>query len=348
LVDLRDVTLSDLMPVGVLYIRNTTVPANGRQIDEPDIGTEGDRQTLDWYIGDMPRGSSVTLRFNSITTPRIADRIVNQVTAVGYAGPPAEELAAQQSTAQPKVRKIVRGIVVVASNVALAVVKKVGGVFTERALIAGRVYLDRDHDKAFTAGSDAPLANARVYLSDGRFSLTDAQGRYSFPDVDTGTHTLRLDPLTAPFQAKVVRSDFGLDGSRLVRIDGPGIFNQDFPLVAPEVEATRVTSTSIARGPVTLTSRLDVTAEGYAVTLTIKLSTAVEELSLARVVPPAAAASARLDGMVNGAVVSADGSLKVGGRLDAGTWLLTYTVTGAGVPPGYTVDPVIEWEEVTP
>ena len=38
----------------------------------------------------------------------------------------------------------------------------------------------------------------RVYLEDGRYSVTDSEGKYHFEDVTPGTHVVQLDTDSIP------------------------------------------------------------------------------------------------------------------------------------------------------
>ncbi len=44
----------------------------------------------------------------------------------------------------------------------------------------------------------AGVAGIRVYLEDGRYGITDEDGRFHFEGLDPGTHSVQLDKLTLP------------------------------------------------------------------------------------------------------------------------------------------------------
>jgi uncharacterized repeat protein (TIGR01451 family) len=91
-------------------------------------------------------------------------------------------------------------------------VRIVGGLFTTRAVITGRVYADIARVGRFVAG-DRGVPNVRIYLESGESSLTDANGRYSFQGVRPGMHIIRIDPLTVPIGLHTY-GDTNLDGER--------------------------------------------------------------------------------------------------------------------------------------
>ena len=65
------------------------------------------------------------------------------------------------------------------------------------ALLSGIVFEDRNHNGVFDAG-DTPLKDVVVRLDNGYIVETDAEGRYHYPNVADGDHTLQLDPESYP------------------------------------------------------------------------------------------------------------------------------------------------------
>jgi len=83
------------------------------------------------------------------------------------------------------------------SNVASARVELIGGVFAREASILGRVFVDTNRDGMLGA-AEPGLPGVRLYLDDGTFTVTDADGRYSFYAIAPRTHALKVDPTTLP------------------------------------------------------------------------------------------------------------------------------------------------------
>jgi hypothetical protein len=69
--------------------------------------------------------------------------------------------------------------------------------FSDRRVVTGRVFVDVRGSGHFTSG-DRGIAGVRVYLEDGSYVTTDAQGLFSFAAVRPGMHVLRIDPSTLP------------------------------------------------------------------------------------------------------------------------------------------------------
>ncbi len=65
--------------------------------------------------------------------------------------------------------------------------------FSTESIIRGRVYIDENFNRTFDAGIDKPLGNVRVQLNNGRVSISDASGGYSFDRVEPGKHQLEIN-----------------------------------------------------------------------------------------------------------------------------------------------------------
>jgi uncharacterized repeat protein (TIGR01451 family) len=325
-VPMRQVTLSDLLPVGLEY-RPVSSTLNGAPFTDPQITNEGGRQRLVWVIGELAPDQSASLRFATIVTAAAptTGQLVNTAEASALIG-----------NALNPVR--------VNSNVATATVRIEPGVFSDKGTILGRVYFDKNNDNNYTGGVDEPLQGVRVYLSDGRYAVTDDQGRYSLTEVSPGLNTLRVDGLTVPYVPKAVPDDRGLRGTRQVRVEGAGIYTEDFLFEAPasDVRVTRSTRVSVdeQRLEKTLTQ---VGANTYTVTLTLTLNKAVSNLRIADPLPPG---SSRGPITATGLQPGVQGNEIRLGSLPAGTYTLSYTLSGNIPIDRLITDPDLFWEEV--
>jgi hypothetical protein len=220
--------------------------------------------------------------------------------------------------------------------------------FTDKTALVGRVYFDKDQDRNFDASKDEPLAGARVYLSDGRYAVTDAQGRYNFAELEPGEHVVRLDPLTVPYKAESIPEDRGLRGTRMIVARG-GLQTADFPLIAPDGDVLKVRSTTVKRGPVTLEKGLVEAGAGYAVSIKLQISAPVQDLRLIDPLP-ANATRGEIQLVQNGQVTvlkpDADGNILIPGTLEAGTYELRYAIF-TDLPADLVItDPSIRYTEV--
>jgi hypothetical protein len=215
------------------------------------------------------------------------------------------------------------------------------------------VYFDRNNDNNYTAGIDVPLSGARVYLSDGRFAVTDANGNYSIPEITPGVYAIRLDPITAPYPVKHVPDDQGAPGTRYVRTnDAGGIITEDFMLLEPNAAAVKARTTTVQRGPVTLNKSLVQGGAGYAVNDKITLDKAVNNLEITDPLPNSSAERGPIT-VTNAAgqaikfELLADGkTIRIPGTLPAGTYTITYALFTALPPDQVLTDPDINYEEI--
>ena len=108
------------------------------------------------------------------------------------------------------------------------------GVFSNRQIILGRVYEDRNQNGRFDSG-DRPIPGARVYLMNGQYVLTDAVGLYNFPTVGDGAIVIALDPISVSpgLTLQDERQVSGRSWTRLLRspLGGGSLFHQDFGLM---------------------------------------------------------------------------------------------------------------------
>ena len=109
------------------------------------------------------------------------------------------------------------------SNIAAAQVTIVGGVFSDKGYVVGKVFIDCDkngiqnlpennpqQDKKISR--DVGVPGVRLYLEDGTNVTTDSEGKYSFYGLSTRTHVLKVDRTTLPAGIEV--KDFAIDSSR--------------------------------------------------------------------------------------------------------------------------------------
>jgi large repetitive protein len=321
--------LSDNLPLGLVYKANSST-LDGVKVADPKITVENGKQILTWIIpGSLEPNAERSIKFTVIATPQLPEtEVKNTASASGKAGPLS---------------------VVVASNVAVASTKTSKGIFNNKGVIVGRVYFDKNDNLSYDEGIDEPLESARVYLTDGRYAITDSKGRYSLPEIDGGRYAVRLDPLTVPYEPKAVPDDQGLRGTRLVELENGGISTEDFPLEWAQAAIVKVRSTQVERGPVGLVKRLEQAGAGYAVSITVKLETAVKNLTITDPLPTGATRGTvqliASDGRV--IEVKLDGEkLVIEGILEPGEYTLRYAIFTALPPESVVTDPSISYEEV--
>src|SRR5260364_357560 len=83
------------------------------------------------------------------------------------------------------------------SNETSAQVKVRGGVFTEEACVVGKVFVDCNHNHIQDA-EELSIPGVRLYLEDGAYFITDAEGKYSYCGLSAKSHVIKIDPITLP------------------------------------------------------------------------------------------------------------------------------------------------------
>jgi uncharacterized repeat protein (TIGR01451 family) len=207
----------------------------------------------------LPAGGTECLSYRMRLRPGPAGEFINVAQAFGVSGTGAAIASAQ----------------------AQALVRLRPGVFEEKGLLLGRVFLDLDEDGLFSKG-DIPLPGARLLLPGGFQVLTDAEGRYAFRDLSFGVHQVMLDATTAPFPPRPHPEALG-EGYRH-RVPVYGLAVSDFPL-ALDLRVKVRRSTTLRMGPLTVEKRV-VEAEGATlVVLTLKTAEPLPEFRLTDPVP---------------------------------------------------------------
>lgn len=299
---ISDATVTDTPARGLEYVPGTST-LGGRPLADPAI-TAG---VLTWQAGQIPAGQSITITYQTRVTPEATGQLVNTVIVSGRgAGGVARAIASNRATATTKLNPLK---------------------FSPLADIVGTVFVDRNRNGLFDPLLDLAVPRARVLLAGGREVLTDARGRYSFPNVPTGTHALRLDPNTTPYPPLHVPQDRGLSGTQSVFVRG--LTSVDFPLapLGGQIDALRRTTLTV--GDVRLDKAVYAVDGGYVVTLRLTTPRRLERLTLT-------------DPLPQGAVLKEGRNIHTG-TVEAGELNLTYRFDWTGEPRAATTDPDLSW-----
>jgi len=171
-VALTGITLADKFPKGFGYIKGTA-RLNGLAAADPAISS----LTASFMIGSIDVNQSSTLTYRLTIGPGAGS------------GRFANVAQAHNSNT--------------ISNQASAVVEVQGGVFDERGFVVGNVTTScPGTDGAKNFG----VAGVKVFMEDGTYAITDAQGRYSFYGVSAQTHVLKIDAYTLPRGTQMLAS----------------------------------------------------------------------------------------------------------------------------------------------
>ncbi|MGB5994125.1 MAG: hypothetical protein WBG20_01790, partial [Candidatus Deferrimicrobiaceae bacterium] len=198
--------VSDDLPQGFRYVEGTST-LDGTDISDPTGGTRPQ-----WPIGALGPGESRILVYRAIVSidAMLGDG-TNTARVIGTS-PGGNLLQAGPARVRVKVEE---------------------GALNSKAIILGRVFLDRNGDRM--PDEDEPgVENVRLYLEDGTFVITDPEGKFSIFNIRAGEHVLKLDrnslpPGTVPVP---LNNTFAGDGgSRFISVPFGGPARGDFGLV---------------------------------------------------------------------------------------------------------------------
>ena len=190
--DLSDVFLTDTLPPGFSYIPGSA-RREGKPLADPQGGS-GPR--LVFNLGRMKRDQTIAVTYRVRVGPgAMQGDGINRVIASYRLGAanigPGSGLPGSGNGLYSE------------SNMATAKVDIVGGVFSDRAYIVGKVFADCNADGVQRSdGTDGPnergIPGVRVYLEDGTSAISDSEGKYSFYGLLAKTHVLKVDRTTMP------------------------------------------------------------------------------------------------------------------------------------------------------
>jgi uncharacterized repeat protein (TIGR01451 family) len=203
----------DQLPLGARYRPGST--RIGTAV-APDPAISADGRTLTFTTSALGPGQRLEIRYVvEITAGAHGKQLVNAARAIGPDGR--------------------------ASNSAQATIQLREELFRDRALVMGRVV---EGDCSSPTHQLKGVAGVRVYLEDGRYSLTDDEGKYHFEDVAPGSHVVQLDTVTIPDTHQLAGCDSvpnaGRAYSQFVDLRGGALWRSDFVLARRLVPKGRV------------------------------------------------------------------------------------------------------------
>lgn len=184
-IPLRSLVVTDLLPAGTRLVEAGVTGADSVRVSG--------REAVFYVAGPLAPGAEHHVRYALVVLTAPADRTPLANRAWGT----AEGARVRSDTAVAWVR--LRGGQPVAS----------------RALL-GKVWLDRDGDGRQGPGEPG-VRGVEVWSAAGEMVTTDAEGRFSFPDLRAGAHVVRLDTLSLPAGMRLAAA---ADGVQRARVDG--------------------------------------------------------------------------------------------------------------------------------
>lgn len=315
--------LVDTLPAEVRYVPGSTrvTLADG---SEPTLEPAIDGGVLRWILPPLAPGERHEVRFDVRVLPHLA---------AGAALVNSAELRALGADGEV--------VVAAAASVATLVAP---GALSPRSVLLGTAFVDLDRDGLFDREVDVPLAGLRLYLPDGRATVTDVEGRYTFPDLAAGVTSLKLDATTLPPRWLDRTPAEVADGLWRLTLQPGTITRQDLPFAPPEAELAARERLTVTMGPVTLVKWLADVGDGVVrVTLEIAAAEPLRGLVVIDDLPPGARVTS-VPARSDGGPMAVDGLVLGLGDLAAGDAVeVRYELAPTGVPFQLTL-PRIRWE----
>lgn len=166
--------LIDNLPAGFRYIPGTATQAAAGGVATP--------------LADPIGSPGPQLTFKPTFAVAVTDATIIYKVRVG--------VGAQQGDGINRIQgKAFGGFVL--SNVAQFKVKVTGGVFTNDACLAGKIFVDCNNNH-IQDQEELGIPGVRFYMEDGTYLISDVEGKYSFCGISPHTHVLKADNATLP------------------------------------------------------------------------------------------------------------------------------------------------------
>lgn len=174
-----DAFVTDVLPAGFL-LEVKSVRFDG-VVPTPSAITGAPGPSVSFDIGRVNVGQRVTITYRARVGPGARNGPnVNVATAASRSGGGA-------------------------TAPARAAVRVTGGVFQERGAIVGKVYVSCNCARiGQQEAGDVGIPGVRVYLEDGTSAVTDVEGKYSFYNVSSRLHVVKVDRHSLPNGAELV------------------------------------------------------------------------------------------------------------------------------------------------
>lgn len=205
------VILVDTLPPGFKYVKGSS-KLGGKPLADPQIREDG--RSLVYRLGALDLTETLNLNY------------VAQIGAGAPLGEAINEVVAVNNTFEPT------------SNVARASVTLREDLLRSTSTIIGRVAQNAcngDDDWAKSLRNGKGVKGVRIYMENGAYALSDANGLFHFEGVKAGTHIVQMDEETLPkgYTPMVCEENSRYAGraiSKFVEVKGGGLWRANFYL----------------------------------------------------------------------------------------------------------------------
>lgn len=203
---INNVTLIDNLPQG-FRLQESSLRIDGNPAAAPDMGDDG--TTLTFNLSQIESEQTINIEYLAVVGAAKPGVASSSSHASAYGG------AAQSNTASHEI--------VISDEL-----------MYDRALLMGQLIVEGEKQ------TDIDLSGTRIYMEDGRYAITDQQGKYHFENIRPGVHVVQLDLTTLPegFDAVLRENNSRFSDtawSQFVDVQGGTMWRTDFYLVRKPV-----------------------------------------------------------------------------------------------------------------
>ncbi len=214
---LNNLTVTDTLPFGFRFVSGSVL-IGGEAGTDPELTDAG----LVFTLGELPARQSIELTYAARPTAAAIDGDgVNTVFA----------------TALTAGRRTVESLPATAK-----VTIERTGVFSDRAALFGKIYVDQNCD-GIHSNKEWPIGGVRLYLQDGSYAITDADGLYSMYGLEPGRYVVQVDTHTLPegLDLKLLAVEQLADAdSRIVDLSNGDFHRADFAAGCPAANVEQI------------------------------------------------------------------------------------------------------------
>ncbi len=214
---MTSVQIEDRPPYGFRYVPLSST-TNGLISADPEISNG----MLTYELGTLEPGELATIVYSlRATAGAIDSNGINSVIANAVNGDNA---------------------LVVSSPAHARVEMRRDGVLSDRAAMFGKIYVDQNCDGLHN-NKEWPIGGVKLYLQDGTYTVSDADGLFSLYGLRPGSHVIKVDNHTLPkgLSLKPLDSNQGADpDSRFVDLMTGDFYRVDFAASCPVVDQDRI------------------------------------------------------------------------------------------------------------
>jgi len=203
----NSVEITDRLPNGVKYVKGS-FKVDGTLVT-PTLSADG--KMLTYIYPTLSNGAKVTINYVAIIGAGVGEKAINSAWAIA-----------------PGTTR---------SNIAKTKLKIKEELYRSKGFILGRVYEPNKQckDNNNTNSKGCGVEGVKLYMEDGRYVVTDKEGKYHFSDIKNGEHIVQVDTYSIDGRYSVVQCEesikyAGRARSQFVSVRHGGLYRANFCL----------------------------------------------------------------------------------------------------------------------